>query len=62
MLGETLEVDERRIFRIKPKSGFKPPGCVRGQGVDLLWKRSVLQVREHFKENRNAAPGHKLGF
>ena len=35
---------------------------VQGQGVDFVLKRSVHEVREHLKQNRNAAIGRKMHF
>ena len=35
---------------------------VQGQGVDLVYKRSVHEVREHCKTNRNAAIECKMLF
>jgi len=46
----------------KVKSCLKGVVYVQGQGVDLVLKRSVHEVREHFKLNRNAALGRKMHF
>jgi len=35
---------------------------VQGQGVDSVLKRSVHEVREHFKANRNAAIEREMHF
>jgi hypothetical protein len=45
---------------LKPKSGFKAADYVQGQGADLVLKRSVHGVREHFNPDRNAAIGRKM--
>jgi hypothetical protein len=50
--------DHRNIFvQLNIRSGFKIPDHAQRQGVDLIWKRSVHEVREHFKLNRNAVFG-----